>query len=125
MLRWATSTNPPRELRTHDATCLCWRIVPKLPTPLLTTVGLAGGFAVARATHNRPLGGAVWAVAGLLCLPSWRAAGAWRGALQGVTYAGALGGSHPLAKRVGAWPSVAIVSASTAAIGWAMSERSS
>lgn len=99
--------------------------MPKLPSPLLTTVGLAGGFAVARATRNRPLGGAVWATAGLLCVPSWRKAGLWRSLLLGVTYAGALGGSHPLAKRVGAWPSVAIVSASTATLSWALSERGS
>jgi hypothetical protein len=99
--------------------------VPKLPSPLLTTIGLAGGFAVARATKNRPLGGVVWATSGLLCIPAWRKAGLWPGLLLGATYAGALGGSHPLAKRVGAWPSVAIVSASMAALGWALSERSS
>jgi hypothetical protein len=91
--------------------------------PLFTTVGLAGGFAVARATHNRPLGGAVWAASGLLCIPAWRRAGLWRGAVLGATYAAALGGSHPLAKRVGAWPSVAIVSAAMAGLGWALSER--
>jgi hypothetical protein len=99
--------------------------VPNLPSPLLTTIGLAGGFAVARATKNRPLGGVVWASSGLLCIPAWRKAGLWPGLLLGATYAGALGGSHPLAKRVGAWPSVAIVSASMAALGWALSERNS
>ncbi len=97
----------------------------KLPSPLLTTIVLAGGFAVARATKNRPLGGVVWASSGLLCIPAWRKAGLWPGLLLGATYAGALGGSHPLAKRVGAWPSVAIVSASMAALGWALSERTS
>ena len=97
----------------------------KLPSPLLTTIGLAGGFAVARATKNRPLGGVVWASSGLLCIPAWRKAGLWPGLLLGATYAGALGGSHPLAKRLGAWPSVAIVSASMAALGWALSERTS
>ena len=75
--------------------------MPKLPSPLLTTIGLAGGFAVARATKNRPLGGVVWASSGLLCIPAWRKAGLWPGVLLGATYAGALGGSHPLAKRVG------------------------
>jgi hypothetical protein len=97
--------------------------VPRLPSPLLTTVGLAGGFAVARVTKNRPLGGAVWAASGLLCVPTWRRAGLWRGLLLGTTYAAALGGSHPLAKRTGPWPSVAIVSAGMAGLGWALSER--
>jgi hypothetical protein len=99
--------------------------VPKLPSPLLTTAGLAGGFAVARATHNRPLGGVVWAVSGLLCAPSWRRAGLWPGLALGAAYAAALGGSHPLAKRVGPWPSVAIMSAGMAGLSWALSERAS
>ena len=97
--------------------------MPKLPSPLVTTIGLAGGFAAARATQNRPLGGVVWATAGLLCVPGWRKAGPWRALLLSAAYAGAMGGSHPLAKRVGAWPSVAIVSASMAALGWALSGR--
>ena len=101
------------------------KVVPKLPSPLLTTIGLVGGFAAARATGNRPLGGVVWASAGLLCLPGWRKAGPWRALLLGASYAGAMGGSHPLAKRVGAWPSVAIVSSSMAALGWALSGRGS
>ena len=100
-------------------------VVAKLRSPWLTTIGLAGGFGVARATRNRPLGGAVWALAGALCIPDWRRAGPWRGLLLGATYAGALGGSHPLAKRVGAWPSVAVVSASTAALNWFLSTRGS
>ncbi len=99
-------------------------VVPKLRSPWLTTIGLAGGFAVARATHNRPLGGAVWALAGPWH-PGLAKSGPWRGLLLGATYAGALGGSHPLAKRVGAWPSVAAVSASTAALNWFLSARGS
>jgi hypothetical protein len=65
------------------AACLSWVAVRELPSPLLTTVGLAGGFAVARATRNRPLGGAVWVTAGLLCIPSWRKAGLRRSLLAG------------------------------------------
>jgi hypothetical protein len=40
-----------------------------------------------------------------------------------VSYAGAMGGSHPLAKKVGVWPSVAMVSAGMAALAWAVADR--
>lgn len=96
----------------------------RVPTSALVVAGLAGGFAVARATHNRPLGGAVWAAAGALCLPRWLRAGRLEAGLLAAGYAGALGGSHPLAKRVGAWPSVALVSASMAGLSWVMADRS-
>ena len=42
-----------------------------LTTPLLTTTGLVGGFEVARRTKNRPLGGAVLAVCGVLATCIW------------------------------------------------------
>jgi hypothetical protein len=91
---------------------------------LLTTLGLVGGFALARATKKRPLGGALWAVAGLACAPRWRRAGPARAALLGASYAGAMGGSHPLAKKVGAWPAVAMAAAGMAVLAWALADRS-
>jgi hypothetical protein len=89
----------------------------------LSALGLAGGFAVARRTGNRPLGGLVWAGAGLACAPSWRRAGTVPAVTLAVAYVGALAGSHPLAKKVGAWPSVALVSAGMAALAWAVADR--
>ncbi|MGH9104261.1 MAG: hypothetical protein ACRDZX_00170 [Acidimicrobiales bacterium] len=93
------------------------------PSSALTALGLAGGFAVGRATHKRALGGALWAAAGALCLPRWRRAGWARASLLGVTYVGALGGSHPLAKRIGAWPSIAVVTAAMSASAALLADR--
>ena len=90
---------------------------------MLTVLGLAGGFAVARKTGNRPLGGLVWAGAGLACAPAWRRAGRTSALVLAATYAGALAGSHPLAKKVGAWPSVGLVSMGMSGLAWAMADR--
>jgi hypothetical protein len=40
-----------------------------------------------------------------------------------AAYLGAFGVSHPLAKRIGAWPAVLAVSAVTAAASYAMADR--
>jgi len=40
-----------------------------------------------------------------------------------ATYVGAFGLSHPLAKKIGAWPSVLAVSAATAAASYAAADR--
>lgn len=82
---------------------------------LLAPAGLVAGFAAAQATGRRELGGAVFGVAGVLCARDWaKAAGAPAAAVLVACYAAALGGSHPLAKRIGAWPAVAAVSAAMA-----------
>ncbi len=78
--------------------------------------GLTGGFLVARQTGRRELGGALFAAAGAWCARDWyRASGPAAAAGLSVLYAAAMGGSHPLAKRIGAWPSVAAVTAVTVA----------
>lgn len=82
----------------------------------IAATGLVGGFLVARETGRREAGGALFAAAGAYCAWDWnRAAGP--AAAVGLTalYVAAMGGSHPLAKRVGAWPSVAAVTAATVA----------
>lgn len=40
-----------------------------------------------------------------------------------ATYVGAFGLSHPLAKRIGAWPSVLLVSAFTSAASYIAADR--
>ena len=84
--------------------------------PTLTSAtGLIGGYSVARATGNRPLGGAVLAVAGAAAFRGWkRNAGAGRAALLTGAYTAAFGLSHPLAKKIGAWPSVYAVTGAVA-----------
>lgn len=78
---------------------------------------------MANKTHNRPLGGAVWLAAGALCLPRWLRRGVLPAAVLSASYAAAMGGSHPLAKKVGAWPSVALVSAVMAGMAWVIADR--
>src|SRR5215210_6299634 len=83
---------------------------------LIAALGLIGGFAAARYSGRRELGGAVFAVAGVACARAWsRAAGPGSAAALTALYTAAMGGSHPLAKRLGPWPSVLAVTAVTAA----------
>lgn len=87
----------------------------RVPGSLLAAAGLIAGFAVARATR-REVGGAVWATAGAIAAREWWLGGG-PGAAIGLSalYAGAMGGSHALARRIGAWPSVLVVTAVTVA----------
>ncbi|MER7012955.1 hypothetical protein ABT324_16170 [Saccharopolyspora sp. NPDC000359] len=86
-----------------------------IPSSLLTSAGLIGGFAVARATKHRHWGGVVAAGAGLAAVEACRRrAGVAPALALGATYAAALTGSHPLAKKIGAWPSVFSVTGATA-----------
>ncbi|GAB2638870.1 hypothetical protein ABI214_19265 [Prescottella soli] len=87
----------------------------KTATSALAAAGLVGGYAVARQTGNRQLGGAVLAGVGGVCTYNWaKSSGPGRAAALLGTYVAAFGGSHPLAKKIGAWPSVGVVAAGTA-----------
>ncbi|MGV9554975.1 hypothetical protein [Streptomyces sp. NPDC003401] len=96
----------------------------KVPSSVIAAGGLVGGYGVARWTKKRPLGGAVLAVAGAAAGRQWRqrAGGKAAGAL-GVAYVAAFAGSHPLAKKVGAWPSVFGVAGAVALASWAVADR--
>src|ERR1700712_913780 len=85
------------------------------PSPsLLAAAGLVGGFAAARYTKRRELGGAVFAVAGAISGREWaRRAGPVPAAALGAVYPLAMGGSPPRAKQLGPWPSVLLVTAAT------------
>ncbi|WP_017539301.1 hypothetical protein [Nocardiopsis halophila] len=99
--------------------------MPSVPSPVITTAGLVGGYTAARATGVRPLGGVVLAACGAAAYASWRrGAGPRRAAALTGVYLGAFGLSHPLAKKIGSWPSVLAVTAGTAAAAWAFGERS-
>lgn len=87
----------------------------KASTSLLTSAGLIGGFTAARVTKHRHWGGVVAGAAGIVALESCRRRAGPRSAfLLGGTYVAGLVGSHPLAKKIGAWPSVLAVTATTA-----------
>ncbi|MFF3465679.1 hypothetical protein ACWCQN_14995 [Streptomyces sp. NPDC001984] len=96
----------------------------KVPSSVIAAGGLVGGYGVARWTKKRPLGGAVLAVAGAVAAQQWRkdAGNAAAGALS-AAYLVAFAGSHPLAKKVGAWPSVFGVAGAVALASWAVADR--
>ena len=96
----------------------------EFPTAPVAAGSLAAGYLVARETGVRPLGGAVLAVAGGWCTRAWirRAGPGTAAALLGV-YAAGFAGSHPLAKRIGAWPAVLASAAASGAAAWALSDR--
>lgn len=95
-----------------------------LPPSAVCSAGLIGGFAAARYSGRRELGGVVLAAAGGWCARQWtRTAGP--GAAAGLVglYVVAMGVSHPLAHRIGAWPSVLSVAAVTAGAAEAVRRR--
>ncbi|MFD7407326.1 hypothetical protein ACFV7R_32720 [Streptomyces sp. NPDC059866] len=96
----------------------------RVPSALVAASGLVGGYGVARWTKKRQLGGAVLAVAGAAAAQQWReqAGGKAAGALT-AAYVTAFGASHPLAKKVGAWPAVFGVAEAVALASWAVADR--
>lgn len=85
------------------------------PTAGLVTLGMIGGYVSARVTKIRPLGGVVLGAAGIAAGRRWyRKSGAGTTALLTAIYLGAFGASHPLAKKLGSWPSVLVSTAAAA-----------
>ena len=98
--------------------------VSEVATAPIAAGSLVAGYLVARETGVRPLGGGVLVAAGLWCTKAWSRRGGPRTAtaLLGV-YGAAFAGSHPLAKRIGAWPAVLSCSAAAGGAAWALSDR--
>ena len=93
-------------------------------TAPLAALGLIGGYLTARETQIRPLGGVVLALAGAYAGRTWYAkGGAAETAALTAIYLGGFGASHPLAKKIGAWPSVLTVAAASAAASYALVDR--
>jgi hypothetical protein len=95
----------------------------RIPTAPLAAGSLIVAYAVVVATGSRPLGGVVLAIGGLWCIRIWARRHGTRTAakLAGVGFA-AFVLSHVLALAVGAWPSVLIAAAATAAASWALAD---
>lgn len=88
-------------------------------TAPLAALGLVGGYLVARESGIRATGGALLGAAGLYCGRTWLAKrGPGVTAVLSVIYVGGFALSHPLAKKIGAWPSVLVVSALSAGASW-------
>lgn len=95
----------------------------RVATAPVAATGLIAGFGVAMASGSRPLGGVVMAACGLPCIAVWLRRDGPRVATQ-LTATGLLAFalSHVLALAIGAWPSVLVVSAVTAALCWRLSD---
>ncbi|MFI1656152.1 hypothetical protein ACH4ZU_14755 [Streptomyces sp. NPDC020472] len=95
--------------------------MPRISSPAIAAAGLVGGYAVARWTRKRPLGGAVLAVAGGVAAREWQRVGGVKASV-GLTsaYVAAFAGSHPLAKKIGAWPAVFSVAGAMGVASWAV-----
>jgi hypothetical protein len=94
-----------------------------MPTWPVAGGSLALGFAVAQATGVRALGGVVLLAGAGWCAVRWREkAGTGRAAGLVGLYLAAFAGSHVLAHAIGAWPSVAVVTAVVAAGSYAVAD---
>lgn len=98
--------------------------MPELPTWPVAAGSLVLGFAVAQATGVRPLGGVVLLAGAGWCALRWREERGTRVAAALVAvYLAAFVASHLIADSLGAWGSVALVSALVAAAAWALADR--
>jgi hypothetical protein len=85
---------------------------------------LIGGYWVARETNVRALGGAVLSIGGAISAREWRRnAGPVGAAVLSGIYYGSFGVSHPLAKKIGAWPAVFTAAGVSATAAYLLSDR--
>lgn len=100
------------------------RIPAAAPAAAAAAGGLVGGFAVARWTKKRPLGGATLLAAGAVAAWQWQKASGTKATVGlSTAYLAAFAGSHPLAKKIGAWPSVFSVAGGVAVASYAVTRR--
>ncbi len=96
----------------------------KLPTWPVAAGSLALGFGVAQATGVRPLGGLVLLAGAGWCALRWREERGTGIAVALVAlYLAAFVASHLIADALGAWGSVALVSALVGLAAWALADR--
>ena len=94
------------------------------PTAPVVAAGLLGGYSLARYSGRRELGGVALAAAAAWSGRSW-----WATSGPGTTagllavYVAAFGLSHPLARKLGAWPSVGVVTAVAAGTTYVVADR--
>lgn len=89
----------------------------------IAAASLVAGYAVARATGIRPLGGVVLAAGGIAAGSRWVKVGVAQTVGLSALYLGAFGASHPLAKKIGAWPSVLTVAGITGVVSHVVADR--
>lgn len=93
-------------------------------TAPIVASSLIGGYYVARSSKNRKLGAAVLGVGGVLAKAEWMKTSGpvTTTVLTGIFYGG-FGLSHPLAKKIGAWPSVLTVAGVAAVSAHVLNDR--
>ncbi len=92
-------------------------------TAPLVVAGMLGGYVTGRVTKKRPLAGVVLGTAGVAAGKRWhRNTGPGTTALLSAIYIGAFGASHPLAKKIGAWPAVLVSTAAAAGAAWVLND---
>lgn len=95
----------------------------QVSTATVVAAGLIGGWLTARESGIRPLGTIPLVAAGALAARSWnRKKGPGVAAALLGTYVGAFGMSHPLAKKIGAWPAVLTATGAVAAVAYMVSD---
>ena len=100
--------------------------MPPIPTSVVVAAGLVGGYSAARYSGRRELGGVVLAGAGIWAGRSWaKSIGPAPTAGLVALYLGAFGGSHALAKKIGAWPAVGVVTAVASGAAAVVADRRS
>lgn len=93
-------------------------------TAPVVAAGLIGGYTTARYTGRRELGGAVLAASGVAAGTKWlKSRGPATTGLLSALYTAAFGASHPLAKKIGAWPAVLTVTAAASGATYALADR--
>lgn len=109
----------------HNAHSLSGGIpLSRLTSTALAVTGLAGGYATGRVTKKRPLAAVVLGTAGVGAFLIWKKdAGTATAVALTSTYVGGFGASHPLAKKMGAWPAVNTVTAGVAVLSLILGGR--
>jgi len=98
----------------------------RIPTAPVAAGSIVAGFLVARKAPKRVLGTVILAPAAAWCTRRWaRRAGAVPAAGLFGLYVAAVGGSHPLAKKIGTWPAVFGVAGVTGVASWLLADRRS
>lgn len=95
-----------------------------LPTAPVVAAGLMGGYACARHGGRDDAATVVFTGAGAWCAWAWRRrAGSRVSNLLLGCYLVAFYVSHPLAKKIGAWPAVLVMSTLAAGITFGVADR--
>lgn len=93
-------------------------------TGSVAAASLVGGYLTARVTKVRGLGAVPLVAGGAWCTYRWKQ----RAGIPTATgllalYLAGFGASHPLAKRIGAWPAVLVAAGASGVAAWMLVDR--